>query len=249
MQERIHQLGAGIWLLGPLAVCFSSICLVAHATGRTVSPPGATLFAAGVIAAYALDYWADHREQYLPRVLGLAVLATVAGLSTVYWLPFWKIVLAGVLGIFGLSYRRWKKLPLGKTILIAGSWTTASLCFPVQGITLKVLLSPLGGVLAALFAAAAILCDMKDSEADARAGVGSAVVLWGCPTAIGLAVLLAGAGFLSALAIGRLGLAGAGLALALLAAFPQTLSRPVLGPALVDGALTLPVVIILARLG
>jgi 4-hydroxybenzoate polyprenyltransferase len=137
---------------------------------------------------------------------------------------------------------------LGKTILVASAWTAASVGFPVEWDARDLLLSPFGGALFALFAADALLCDLKDGSADARTGVRSAVVLWGQPVTTILAGGLALTGLAAALAVGRLGLAGAGLALAVLAMCPKLVTRPVLGPALVDGALVLPAVLILAGL-
>ena len=248
MKQRFEKLGSGVWLLGPLAVCFSMVLLVAHAAGRPLSPAGVTLFVAGVIAAYAFDFWADHPAQHFNAVLWLAGFATMAGLMAACWLPLWKVALAAALGLAGLTYRRWKKWPLGKTFLIAGAWTAASIGFPVEWDARDLLLSPFGGALFALFAADALLCDLKDGSADARTGVRSAVVLWGQPVTTILAGGLALTGLAAALAVGRLGLAGAGLALAVLAMCPKLVTRPVLGPALVDGALVLPAVLILAGL-
>ena len=246
MNERLEKLGATGWLLGPLGVCFSTALLVAQATGRPVSLAGMVLFAAGVVAAYALDFWADHAKHSWDAVLWLAGLASAIGLAAAWWLPGWKIALAAGLGFSGLMYRQWKKWPLGKTILVAGGWTAASLSFPVQWDAADGRLVPWGGALLALFAANALLCDLKDGEADARAGVRSAVVLWGRSATAALAATLAVTGLVMAVASDRPGLAGAGLALTVLAIFPKTLSRPVIGPALADGALALPAVIILA---
>jgi hypothetical protein len=248
MKERLEKLGAWLWLLGPLGVCFSTVLLVSHAAGRPVSAARVVLFAAGVVAAYALDFWADHGAQRRPAVLLLAAFASAAGLAAAWWLPGWKIGLAAALGLVGLTYRQWKKWPLAKTILVAGAWTTASVCFPLQGDARNLLFSPFAGALFALFAANALLCDLKDGEADARAGVRSAVVLWGRPATAAVAAALAITGAIAALAVGWHGLAGAGAALTALAIFPKTLSRPVLGPALADGALTLPALLILLRL-
>ncbi len=248
MKEELEEFCAAVWLLGPLAVCCSTVVLVVHATGRPLSPAGVVLFAAGVVAAYALDFWADHPTRRGDAALTLAAVASLAGGVAAWWLPGWKIALAAVLGVGGLTYRRWKKWPLGKTVLVAGGWTAASVGFPVLGNASDLLFPPFGAALFALFAANALLCDLKDGEADARAGVRSAVVLWGPPVAARGAAALAFAGVLAARAVGRPGLAAAGLALTALAVFPNTLAHPRLGPALADGALALPAVLILAGL-
>jgi 4-hydroxybenzoate polyprenyltransferase len=248
MATTIKRIGGGAWLLGPIAICFSSVLLVIHATARPITMAGVVLFAAGVIAAYTLDHWTDYPARHsflLPGVVGVAMLA---GLGATFWLPGWKIVLALMLGIMSVAYRRWKKWPLAKTLLVAGAWTIASVAFPIKWHAHELLSAPLNIALFTTFAANALLCDLKDGIADSRAGVGSAVVLWGQPVATALAAGLALTGMLAALAAHRQGLAGAGLALGLLAAFPRWVSRPVLGPALVDAALTLPAVFILAGL-
>jgi len=239
----------GGWLLGPLAVCGSTVLLVAHATARPVSAAGVVLFAAGVVAAYALDHWVDlPPARRSPLFLYITGLAALTGLMACLWLPGWKIALATALGVVGLSYRSWKKWPLVKTLLIAGAWTAAGVGLPIAWDTRDLFFASFGGALFALFAADALLCDFKDGAADARAGVRTAVVLWGRRTAAIVAAGLAMGGVIAALAAGRPGLAAAGLMLAGLAAFPNLISRPVLGPALVDGALVLPAVLILAGL-
>jgi len=248
MRARFHQAGQSAWLLGPLAVCFSTMLLVAHATHRPWSGAGIILFAAGVTAAYALDYWADQPTRRPQSILLLAAFATLAGFTAAWMLPGWKILLAAALGTVGLAYRHWKKWPLMKTFLVAGAWTLAGVSFPVQWDARDLLLAPFGGALLAVFASGALLCDLKDDEADTRAGVRTAVVLWGRRPAAILAGALAVGGVLAALAADRRGLAGAGLALATLAVFPKVAAQPILGPALVDAALALPAVLILAGL-
>lgn len=238
-----------VWLLGPLAVCASTILLVLHATGRPASSAGIVLFVAGVVATYILDHWLDAPARWSRRQLAGAMTPVVlAGLFAALWLPMWKIGLAGLLGFVGIFYRELKKWPLGKTWLVAVSWAAAGACFPVAWDARDLLFAPLAGVLLVFFAAGALLCDFKDSAADARRGVPTAVVLWGPQTAAFVAGGLAVASMFAALLLGRRGLAVAALALAILAAQPKLLARPVLGPALVDGALTLPALLILSGL-
>jgi len=248
MANTLKRIGGGAWLAGPVAICISSVLLVIHATARPITMAGVVLFAAGVIAAYSLDYWTDYparRTILLPVVIGAAMLA---GIGAAFWLPGWKIVLAFLLGVVSLAYRKWKKWPLAKTLMVAGAWTIASVAFPIEWHAHELLSVPLNIAMFATFASNALLCDLKDGAADARAGVYSAVVLWGQPTTTVIAAVLALTGVLAALTAHRLGLAGAGLALCLLAAFPRWVSQPVLGPALVDAALALPALFILAGL-
>jgi len=248
MSTALKKISRGAWLLGPLAICFSSVLLVIHATARPINPAGVVLFASGVIAAYSLDHWMDYparRSVLLPAIAGLA---TLAGLAAAVWLPGWKIALALALGVVSLAYRKWKKWPLVKTLLVGGAWTIASMAFPIDWNVHELLSIPFNIALFATFASNALLCDLKDSVADTRAGVRSAVVLWGQPVTTALAAMLALIGALAALVAQRPGLACAGLALGVLAAFPRWVARPILGPALVDCALVLPAIFILSGL-
>ncbi len=242
-------MGNGAWLYGPLIVCASTILFSAHATARPVSWAGVILFVCGVVTTYALDRWVDFPVLERPwELLAMAAIFTTIGLGASAWLPLWKIALAGLLGLVGLGYRRLKKWPLGKTVLVAGAWTVAGIGFPVAWDARDLFFAPYGGAFLAVFAAGALLCDLKDGPADASAGVRTAVVLWGPRIAAMVAGALALGGVLASLAVGRRGLAVAGLALLALAASPRLVSRPLLGPVLVDCALSLPAVLILTGL-
>ena len=246
MREDANRSRQWTWLPGPLAMCFSTILVAAKATGLPVSVPGATLFTAGVVVAYTWDRWADCPIGPRPRwCLIAAIVASVVGLSVTAWLPVEKIGLAVGLGLLGLGYRRLKKFPLLKTGLIALAWAAAGVGFPLEGLPPWPISFLLAATLFAVFAAGALLCDFKDIAADAQGGVPTAPVLWGRAAASALAAGLAVAGGLAAIVMGRPGLVCTGMVLAGLAAFPGTVSRPVLGPLLVDGALALPAVFIL----
>ncbi len=249
MHRALNYIGRSVWLLGPLAVCGSTTLLAVRATGHPLSRAGTLLFAAGVVTTYALDHWADlprtRRPQYL---LWLAGLAAIMGLLAAVWLPWGKIALAGALGMVGLFYRKLKKWPLSKTLFVAGAWTVAGVCFPIDWQGQDLFFAPFGGALLAIFTAGALLCDFKDCSTDAQAGVRTAVVLWGPRMAALTAAILALGGVVVAVTAGRPGLVAAGVALAALAASPKLISRPVLGPALVDGALALPALLILTGL-
>ncbi|HTB62502.1 MAG TPA: hypothetical protein VK737_02845 [Opitutales bacterium] len=241
----LEKMGRGAWLGGPLAVCFSTVLLVAHATHEPISWPGIALFAFGVSAAYALDYWLDQPvPQHSRMIFFLILISMTGGAIAALNLPMWKIVLGMGLGFIGLAYRSLKKWPMVKTVLVAGAWTAAAIILPVDGSLRDSLLQPFWLPLFALFAANSLLCDLKDGPADKRAGVKTAVVLWGCRVTAVLAALLAIAGLAIASAARRYGLAGTGAALIILAGFPRLAARPVLGPALADGALIIPALFI-----
>jgi 4-hydroxybenzoate polyprenyltransferase len=227
----------------------STILVAVKATGLPLSIPGATLFMAGVVTAYTWDRWADCPVGPRPTwCLVASVVAAMVGLVIAAWLPLEKIAIAVGLGLLGLGYRRLKKFPLLKTGLIALAWAAAGVGFPVEPLPSLEISLRLGAVLFAMFAAGALLCDFKDVADDARGGVRTAQVLWGRAVAAGLAAALAVAGVALALTMNRPGLVCSGLVLAGLSFFPQIVSRPVLGPLLVDGALALPAVFILSGL-
>jgi len=150
--------------------------------------------------------------------------------------------------VVGLGYRSLKKIPLAKTLLIALAWAVAGVGFSVAPSPPLALGLEIRAALFAVFAAGALLCDFKDIEADAQGGIGTAQVLWGPVVAAGLAAVLAMLGVVVSAALHRPGLACAGIVLAGLSLFPRVVSRPVLGPLLVDGALALPAVFILSGL-
>ncbi len=249
MQKASDRHLGWAWLPGPLAMCMAMILVVARATGQPVSWPAATFFAAGVTVAYTFDRWADPPGDSRPSwCLIVAVLAGMIGFVAAFSLAPSKWAAAAVLGLLGLSYRALKKYPLLKNILVALAWTVAALGFSVAAWPPLQLGALLACAIFAVFAAGALLCDFKDVAADARRGVPTAPVLWGPARAAGVAALLAALGALAGGAAGRPGLVCTGLALAGLAAFPSLISRPVLGPVLIDGVLALPALFILGGL-
>jgi hypothetical protein len=99
-----------------------------------------------------------------------------------------------------------------------------------------------------LMASGCLLCDLSDVTSDRASRVRSVPVLLGGETAVRIAVALAALGALSALGLHRPGLAVGGLGLAVLGFFPSLLATDDIGPLVVDVALTVPGMLIVARL-
>jgi hypothetical protein len=246
MQGKRAVVQAWFWLGGPLAMGVSTVLVVSRATAWPLSPAGVTLFLAGVMTAYTFDRWIECAPGRRPAwTLVAAIAGALVGLGAATALPAAKVGLAVALGVVGLGYRELKKLPLLKTAIIAVAWPVAAVSFSLAPGAPLERTAPVALALTALFAAGALLCDFKDIAADARAGVRTAPVLWGAGATAAVAAGLALLGVALALGMGRHGLVCAGLALAGLAMCPRVVSRPLLGPILVDGALALPAVLIL----
>jgi 4-hydroxybenzoate polyprenyltransferase len=97
-------------------------------------------------------------------------------------------------------------------------------------------------------AAGCLLCDLKDEAADRADGVASVPALLGAARTTQWAIALAGAAAISALIEQRTGLAISAGVLGLTTLWPRLLATEAVGPLVVDMVLTLPGVLIVARL-
>ena len=215
-----------------------------------------TLFLGGIGSAYSLDRLLDRSSISHPRWVVLTLCAalfvsTVAGFAAAFMLPAKTLSAAIVFAAASLFYRRLKRYPVVKTILVAAIWTWAGAALPIErpewtawdwwsiGASWPLFL---------LLAAGCILCDFKDLELDRRQGIRSLPVMWGMTRAAAVAVVLALAAILVAFCEGRTGLCYCGILLIAAASHRSALSRPALGPLLVDAILSLPGVLILTHL-
>lgn len=147
------------------------------------------------------------------------------------------------LGLIVIAYPLASRVAAGKTVAVAACWTWGAASLPADN------LEPPALVLAAVFAlvaAGAILCDLKDAEGDRAAGVRSLAVVLGARGARRVAGCLAVVGVATALASGAVLLAATGIALVAAAALPRVVGRSLVGPVVVDGALALPALALLA---
>ena len=226
-----------------------------RATGEPLSTAGLVLFLAGVGAAYSLDRLLDRPVCGYPQWLRLSlaaafVISASAGLVAVVWLPIKTVAAVIIFAVASLLYRHLKSYPTAKTILVAVVWTWAGAALPINRPhwaawdwwSLSV-----SWPLVLLLSAGCILCDLKDAETDRRLGVRSLPVLLGMSGAILIASALALLGAALAWSEGRMGLFYSGALLLAVTQFRPLLSRPAIGPLLVDAILSLPGLLILTR--
>jgi hypothetical protein len=256
---RYETLKSGFLLahyLFPIALGLSVSLVMHRATGQPFSAAGMVLFTAGIGCAYSLDRLLDRPPDGYPRWVFLALVATfaaaaLAGAASAVCLPVKTLSAAIIFAAASLLYRRLKQYPTAKTLLVAVVWTWGGAALPILNhhwaawdwwsinVSYPLIL---------LLSAGCILCDLKDTEADRRAGVKSLPVVLGASRATAIAILLAATGALIAWSEGRMGLFYSGSLLAAAALFRPLLSRPAVGPLLVDAILSLPGLLILTHM-
>ncbi len=239
----------------PVALGWALATVAGRATGRPVQPAGRNLLLLAIGAAYSFDRLADPPESAPPvlrALLWVAFAGCAAGtLGSLARLPLPTLVLLPVLSVAVLGYRWAKALPLVKALLVPLVWTWAGLALPLADgswLGWRSLAHPVALPLFLLLAAGCLLCDVNDVARDRDRGVRSLPVQVGVPRTLGIAAGLAGAGMVAALGQGRLGLGVDGLLLAGLAACRPLLMLESWGPLAVDVVLTVPGLLIAARL-
>ncbi len=240
----------------PVVMGWSIAEVVGRATGSPVSSAGISMLLCGVLAAYSLDRLVDagpeRRPVWLRIVLLVGVLVgAVGGLRLLPALPASKVGMLIVLGAVALAYPLLKRWPWVKAILVPAVWTSTAVVLPTGDGATSIwhsFLAPVAAPLFALLASGCLLCDLKDVDADARAGVRSVPVALGVRAALLVAVVLALVGGSLALAEHRPGLLAAAIGLIALAPFRAVLATDVVGPLVVDMILTLPGVLVAAHL-
>lgn len=236
----------------PVGLGWSISVVVQRATGRPLFLPGQVFLLMAIAAAYTLDRLLDDPADqegacFRPLLaVGFAVSSALgAGLALL--LPPQSLALVLLLGALALGYRRWKRFPFAKAVGVPLAWTWAGMAlpFPAQSwFGWRSLRTPVALTLFLLLAAGCLLCDLKDEDADARAGIRSLPVMVGARWTMAIAMLLAGGAMWRAGSAHRLGLMTSGAALILLGLSPRLTARGALGALAVDAALTLPGLII-----
>ena len=245
-----------LWL--PVMVGCSTALLVHRTMGEPLSSAGLALLLAGIGAAYHFDRLIDCPPgwsgwgtfaAFSNRGILLVGLAGCAGVMG-FVLLFGKIgtgVLPtlAALSAVSVSYVLLKRVPLVKTLAVAGAWTWATATLPFAGrhgaaAGWALLDNGVSPGLLLLFSAGCILCDIKDAAHDRRNGVPSLPALFGPPAACTLATGLALAAVATAVWHQCPGIAVSGLLLAAAARFPELLARAITGPVLVDSILLVP---------
>jgi 4-hydroxybenzoate polyprenyltransferase len=241
----------------PLALGWSMVVVVERATGRAADTDGIAALLSGIVAAYSLDRVLDPsdslRAQWMTRVLALTGLAAAVVCGVAAWrLPVRTAALVPALGVASVLYPRLKALPVTKTAALPVVWIWAAIALPFNDgswLGWHALLVPVAAPLLLLVASGCLLCDLKDEACDRRAGVGSVPALLGGLAAGRLAVGLALGAAALALVEHRTGIALSAAALGMVtASWPMVLATESAGPLLVDVILTLPGVLISARL-
>lgn len=226
-----------------------SIALVIHrASGSPISLSGIELYLMAIWAAYSLDRLLDPAGKLRPfwlKVLLLVgcIVPTVVGASLVVALPPETISALMIFFCITLVYRRIKKIPFFKIVLVSIVWIWAGVALPFQNHnwfawqfwTMQTSLP-----LVLLIAAGVILCDFKDLKSDGEDGVRSLPVMIGLRNSILFTSVLLLITALISFEQGRIGLMISSLMLIGLAQFPFILSMDIIGPLLVDTALALP---------
>lgn len=239
----------------PLLMGWSLVMVVHRATGRAWDPAGLAVLLTGIVAAYSLDRVLDAPPALTVRLrrvlIGAVAGATLSGAVLVPSLPLTTAVLVPVLGVLAAGYVVVKRVPLGKAVLVPLVWTWAAIALPFgdgSWFGWRALGEPIAAPVFLLMAAGCLLCDLKDVARDRAQGVPSVPVLLGPAATIALAVTLAATGGAVAFAEGRMGVTVSALALSGIAALPALLATDVIGPLLVDVILTVPGLLIAARL-
>ncbi len=240
----------------PIALGWSISQVIHRATGIPLYSNGVMLFLSGIWAAYSLDRLADSSSTAQPRFLrlalwlGLFISIILCAVSAAH-LSVKTLSAVLIFSFLAVLYRRLKKYPLLKTLIVAVVWVWAGVALSVAndewlgwqwwtvGVSLPLLL---------LIAAGCILCDFKDMEADAAQGVKSLPVLLGIRQTILIVSILAGIAAVIALFQDRLGVAVSGAVMIVFAQYPKILATEDIGPLLVDFILTLPGILIATKM-
>jgi len=233
-----------------------SLTVVVHrATGRTASGAGLVTLLSGILAAYSLDRVLDRPTAslalWMTRVLTTAgVGAALVCLVAAVRLPVRTAALVPVLGLLALTYPRLKRQPAMKVLGLPLVWVWAAIALPFNDgswIGWHAFLLPVTAPLLLLMASGCLQCDLKDEAGDRRAGIASLPALLGGAMTIRIAgslALLAGG---LALVEHRPGIALSAATLGATTLSPSLLATDATGPLLVDVILTLPGLLLSAR--
>lgn len=234
---------------------WSVAMVVRRATGRPWDRHGLLLLLLGIAAAYSLDRVGDRERAQAPwvgRAIAIAAaVAIIAGLALLPDMSSSALVLVTLAGAASALYPFWKHVPAAKTIVVPLVWTWCGIALPLgetSALGSHGLTEPVALPIFLLFAAGCVLCDLKDAARDRSSGVPSMPALLGPAAATRVALGLAVLGGVAAAAMGRPALAWGAVALSGLSLSPAVIAVDDLGPLLVDVALTVPGLLIAARL-
>ena len=232
----------------PVALGWSIALVIQRATSLPILPSGIHLYLLAIWAAYSLDRLLDGPKEARPFWLtGFLwfgfIVATIFGVILAVQLSFKTISVIVLFSMITILYTRVKKIPFLKMLLVAIVWCWAGVALPFsnphwfawQFWTIQASLP-----LVMLIVAGVILCDFKDFKSDGESGVRTLPVMFGLHNTILSTSILLLTTALIAYEQGRIGLMISSITLIGLAQFPGILSLDVIGPLLVDAALTIP---------
>ena len=243
----------------PLALGWSLTVVVARATGRTPDVAGLAALLWGITAAYSLDRVVDpgdgapspRADAWMrPVLIGMGVVSSILCGFSAMRLDARTAALVPALGVAALLYPRLKRLPLTKTVALPVVWTWASIALPFNDgswLGWHAVRFPIALPLLLLIGAGCLLCDLKDEETDRVTGVQSLPALIGGAATVRVAVGLAMAAAALAFLEHRTGIIVSAAALGAATTVPALLASDAAGPLLVDVILTLPGLLISAR--
>lgn len=178
-----------------------------------------------------------------PWLWGVVALSIIGTLVCAALDPARLIPVDMLLGLCSVCYGLAKRIPVAKSVAVALAWSIGCILLPLEfsfAAGVRALASPAALGLGLCVAAGTIMCDYKDVGADRMAGVRSAPVLLGVRSTMLLTGACSLAAIVCAYMAGGAALGVCALSLLLLSPQVRLLSRPCLGPAIVDGALAVP---------
>lgn len=240
----------------PLVVGWSLTLVVQRATLRAWHPGGVAVLLLGIVAAYSLDRIVDPPAGGLGRSLRQLLATTALGAAAIaaFVLPTLPPPTAALVPLIGagvILYPAIKRFPVTKTFFVPLVWTWCAIALPFSDgswFGWRWVQQPIALPLLLVLTANVLLCDLKDEPHDRRHGVATLPVVLGPRAATWIAVALAVAGGVVAQVEQRHGLACGALGLGVSTLWPRLLATDVVGPLLVDAALTLPGLLIAARI-
>jgi len=248
MSKHLHALLLLIHYWFPVAMGWSIVTVIHHATGLPILTSGIHLYLLCILAAYSFDRLLDNDDPTRPMWVNLALwigLLTAAILGSILALHL-SIQTLSALAIYALItffYSRLKKFPLAKFLLVSIVWVWAGVALPFENphwFAWQFWTMSVSAPLVILMTCNCILCDFKDIASDTLNGVRSLPVLLGSRTTMFItSVLLVVTAYISYID-GRSGLLISSLLMIVLAQFPKLLSLDAIGPLMVDMTLAIP---------
>ena len=256
MKHNLRSLLLLVHYWFPVALGWSVATVIHRASGLPILPSGIHLYLLCILAAYSFDRLIDDNDPARPLWMKVALLcgflaSSVLGFALTLGVSIQTLSAMLIFSVITVFYKRMKKFPFVKFLLVSIVWTWAGVALPFADqhwFAWQFWTMQTSAPLILLIACGCILCDLKDVSSDSESGVRSLPVIYGVGNTIRLtSVLLGLTAFLSYID-GRLGLFVSSLTLIALAQFPQILSLDAVGPLIVDMALTIPGFLIVLHL-